>query len=72
MSTREMALNIVENMSEEQLKSFIILFKDLVPIADIPNDETKEAMAEVEDMKQHPEKYKGYDDIDLMFKEMKK
>ena len=56
MSTREMALNIVENMSEEQLKSFIILFKDLVPIADIPNDETKEAMAEVEDMKQHPEK----------------
>lgn len=35
-----------------------------------PNPETMAAMAEVEDMKKHPEKYKGYKDVDEMFKEI--
>ena len=34
-----------------------------------PNQETLDAMAEVVDMKIHPEKYKGYTDVDEMMKE---
>lgn len=35
-----------------------------------PNQETLDAMTEVEDMKIHPEKYKGYTDVDAMMKEL--
>ena len=35
-----------------------------------PNQETLDAMAEVVDMKIHPEKYKGYTDVDEMMKEL--
>lgn len=35
-----------------------------------PNADTLEAMHEVEDMKKHPERYKGYTDVDVMFKEI--
>ena len=35
-----------------------------------PNQETLDAMAEVVDMKIHPEKYKGYADVDEMMKEL--
>lgn len=35
-----------------------------------PNQETLDAMAEVVDMKIHPEKYKGYTDVDKMMKEL--
>lgn len=35
-----------------------------------PNQETLDAMAEVADMKRHPEKYKGYADADAMMKEL--
>ena len=35
-----------------------------------PNQETLDAMAEVVDMKIHPEKYKGNTDVDEMMKEL--
>lgn len=35
-----------------------------------PNSETLEALAEVEEMKRHPEQYKGYTDVDAMMKDM--
>ena len=35
-----------------------------------PNQETLDAMSEVVDMKIHPEKYKGYTDVDEMMKEL--
>ena len=35
-----------------------------------PNAETLEALAEVEEMKKHPEQYKGYTDADAMMKEL--
>lgn len=37
-----------------------------------PNRETLEAFAEVEEMKKHPEKYKGYNDIDEMMRDLLK
>ncbi len=37
-----------------------------------PNADTLAAIAEVEKMKKQPEKYKGYTDVDEMFKELLK
>ncbi len=34
------------------------------------NSETLEAIAEVQEMKKHPERYKGYTDADTMMKEL--
>ena len=34
------------------------------------NSETLEAIAEVQEMKKHPERYKGYTDADAMMKEL--
>lgn len=70
MSTREIAYSIIDGMTDEQLEDFVVKFKKLASNEDIPNDETIEAMREAEDMKKRPEKYKGYDDIDVMFKEL--
>lgn len=35
-----------------------------------PNRESLEALAEVREMKQHPERYKGYMDAEAMMKEL--
>ena len=70
MSTKEYAYSLIDSMTEEQLKGFILLFGGLAGSSEVPKAETYEALSEVEDMKLHPEKYKGYDDVDLMFKEL--
>lgn len=67
MSTRETAYSIVDSLSEKQLEAFIALFGQFL---EIPNEETREALAEVENMKKHPDKYKLYTDVDEMFKEL--
>lgn len=67
MSTKEIAYSIIDGMNEEQLSAFIVLFKDF---AKIPNKETLEAMREVEDMKLHHEKYKGYNDVDETMRDL--
>ncbi len=36
------------------------------------NKETEAAFAEIEQMKQHPEQYKGYTDIDELFEDLAK
>lgn len=51
------------------------VMKDGLPfdvVREVPNAETLAAMAEVEEMKKHPEKYKSYTDVDEMFKELLK
>ncbi len=67
MSARETAYNIVDSLSEKQLEAFIALFGQFL---EIPNEETRDALAEVEDIKKHPDKYKAYTDVDEMFKEL--
>ena len=39
---------------------------------DIPNAETVAAIEEVEEMKKHPEEYKGYTDVDEMMRNLLK
>ena len=70
MSTREMAVNIIDNFTDEQLEAFVIMFGSILENDREPNEETLEALEEVRDMKMNPEKYKGYDDVDAMFKEL--
>lgn len=68
MSTREMAYNVIDAMTEEQLKAFLMLFGNYKE----PNEETLQAMTEVEDMKKNPDNYKSYDDAEDMMKDLLK
>ncbi|MEE3380975.1 MAG: type II toxin-antitoxin system RelB/DinJ family antitoxin [Succiniclasticum sp.] len=36
----------------------------------VPNQDTLDALAEVKEMKRHPENYKGYQDVDEMMKDL--
>lgn len=67
MSTREMAISCIDNMSEQQMLEFI---RDQIGLDDIPNAETLEALAELKYMKAHPEEYKRYVSVDAMFDEI--
>ncbi len=66
MSTREIAYNIIDCMSEEQLSAFVALFGNA---ADIPNEETLEAMREA-DRIAHDPNVKGYTDIDELMRDL--
>ncbi|MEZ3454540.1 MAG: hypothetical protein K1W17_09240 [Oscillospiraceae bacterium] len=66
MSTREIAYNIIDCMSEEQLSAFIALFGNA---ADVPNEETLEAMREA-DRIAHDPNVKGYTDIDELMRDL--
>ena len=66
MSTREIAYNLIDMLSEEQLKTFIDFIRSFT---DIPNKETEQAMLEA-DRIAHDPNVKAYDDIDEMFREI--
>ena len=68
MATRDIAINIINLLSEEQLQSFIVLFKDLV--SDIPNEETVAAMQEAEEMLSDPHATK-FSSVDDLFAELR-
>lgn len=66
MSTREIAYNIIDCMSEEQISAFVALFGNA---ADVPNEETLEAMREA-DRIAHDPNVKGYTDIDELMRDL--
>ncbi len=68
MTTRDMALNIVDRMTEEQLQSFVRLFQGLLP--DIPNEETLAAMKETEEMLKDPHT-KKFSSVEDLFAELR-
>lgn len=68
MSIKEMAYDIVDNLTEEQLKGFIMMFGNFD--SEVPSEELLEAFEEVEDMKKNPDKYKGYSDVDEMMRDI--
>lgn len=67
MSTREMAISCIDNMSEQQMLEFI---RDQIGLDDIPNAETLEALAELKYIKAHPEEYKRYVSAEAAFAEI--
>ena len=68
MSIREMAYNVIDSMTEEQLNAFLMLFGRYKE----PNEETLKALAKVEDMKKNPDNYKSYDNADDMMRDLLK
>jgi len=67
MSTREQAYRIIDGLSEEQLEGLLMLFGS--GSAEIPNEETIEAMKE-SDRIAGDSSVKGFTDIDKMFGEI--
>lgn len=71
MSTREMALNYVNNMvngmSELELLKFI---QEQIGLDELPTPEILEGLAELDYMDEHPEEYKSYISVDAMFDEI--
>ena len=70
MSTKELAYSLIDRLDEKQLDALVVILEGMSGGDEEPNAETAEALDEVKDMKQHPENYKGYDDVDEMFKEL--
>lgn len=68
MSIREMAYHIIDNLTEEQLKGFVMMFGRFD--SEIPSEELLEAFAEGEDMKNHPEKYPKYNSAEEMVRDI--
>ena len=68
MNTKDMAINIVNMMDEEELTYFVKLFYKF--ISDIPNEETIAAMRESEDMLKSDDTIK-FDSVDSLFEELK-
>lgn len=69
MSTRDKVIRKIGLLNEEQLEG-LLAFLNCFVSDDEFNDETLKAFAEVEEMKKHPEQYKGYTDVDDLFDEL--
>jgi hypothetical protein len=67
MSTREIAYTIVDKMTAEELENFV---KEYWGFEGVPNDETLEALEELEYMDAHPEEYKSYSRTKEMFEDI--
>ena len=68
MSTRDIAINIVNMMSEDQLRGFVTLFQPV--ISDIPNEETVAAMNEAEALLEDPNAMR-FSSVDDLFEELR-
>ena len=68
LATKDIALSIVNMMSEEQLQSYVNLFQGI--ISDIPNDETVSAMQEAEEMLKDPDAVR-FNFVDDLFAELR-
>ena len=66
MSTREMACSVIDAMTEEQLKAFLMLFGNYKE----PNQETLDAIEESEKKLSDPNA-KKYDSLDELFEDLK-
>ena len=71
MSTKEKIIYLINRIEPSDLETvYKVIEKFAFAPNEIPNEDTIEALAEVEDMELHPEKYKGYTDIDEMMKDL--
>ena len=68
MSDRAIAIDIVNRMDEEQIKSFICLFGRLA--WEIPNEETVAAMEDAEKMLNDPNAQK-FNSVEELFAELR-
>ena len=68
MSTKEMLLHYIDNLSEVQQQSLLLFLLSMtqqsVPL------ETLQALQEVETMKKNPDAFRGFTDMETLIKEM--
>lgn len=69
MSIREIAYNILDNLTEEQLKGFVLMFSG-VQNMEIPNEKTLAAMQEAEDIISGKVKAKVYNSVEELFEDL--
>ena len=69
MSTREKLLHAIGLLSDEQIEGLYAFLNGFYP-DEITNADTLAAFAEVEEMKKNPDDYKGYTDLDTLFKDL--
>lgn len=70
MSTKEQLVQELDTLTETQLKALLLFIHSFQADSAIPNEETAAAMKEISEMKQHPEQYPGYTDVDAMMKDL--
>ena len=71
MSTKEKIIYLINKIEPSDLETvYKVIEKFAFALDEIPNEDTIEALAEVEEMERHPERYKGYTDIDEMINEL--
>ena len=70
MSTKEQLMQELDTLTETQLKALLLFIHSFQTESSIPNEETAAALKEVSKMKQHPEQYPGYTDVDTMMKDL--
>lgn len=68
-SVKERLLGAITVMDEEQAWQ---LWECVMDMNRTPNEETLEAMREVDEMRKHPERYKSYHSFDEMVKDILK
>lgn len=66
MSVKEVACSVFENLTENELIDFVLAFGG-DKAQEIFSQDLLDAMAEVEDMEKHPEKYKSYTSVEELF-----
>lgn len=69
MSTRELAYRIFDQLSDEQLEGFVLMFKDTLSEEDVPNAETEAAMLEADRIARDPS-VKAYTDTDELMRDL--
>ena len=66
MSTRDKLFTMLDTLEDSQLEGLYQFLKNFIPISETPNEETLEAVKEVEEMRRHPENYRSYDSFEEM------
>ena len=66
MSTRDKLFTMLDTLEDSQLEGLYQFLKNFIPISETPNEETLEAIKEVEEMRKHPENYQSYDSFEEM------
>lgn len=66
MSVREVACDVFDNLTENELIDFVLAFGG-DRAQEIFSQHLLDAMAETEEMIKHPENYKGYTSVEELF-----
>ena len=66
MSTRDKLFTMLDTLEDSQLEGLYQFLKNFIPVPKTPNEDTLEAVKEVEEMRRHPENYRSYDSFEEM------